>query len=168
MPEKQYWQLVSVFKVFQEENLVLDGVRKHIAVVMTAVDIGFRKAVSPVVVAENDVSARVEILRKVNITPHMLAHPVNDHNDAFRVFDFVEKITIKFSAVKTFEFKILHFPVSAKRCRPPSVANLLKTFYLLYHILKGLKRLNRKYLNKRVYSPKKFAKSQNLRYTEIA
>ena len=50
MPEKQYGQLVSVFKVFQEENLVLDGVRKHIAVVMTAVGVGFRKAVSPVVV----------------------------------------------------------------------------------------------------------------------
>ena len=82
MPENYKRQAVLMLDIFGDDDLVLDRVGKAIAVRYGAeLALARRPAVRSMIVADHDVTQRIEIFRKVRIPADMLRHTVKNLYD---------------------------------------------------------------------------------------
>ena len=108
VPHQEHGQVVLRFEPLAEEQLVLEGLFEYIAGVLAAVLVGFGESVCAVVVAEHYVASLVEVARKLVVATRILAHTVQELNDAFGILHVVPKPAINLGVVKTFEFELSH------------------------------------------------------------
>ena len=95
--EHYHRKLISFRRVFSNEYLVLHCIEKAIAVGNFAQVFKSRRlAVTSVIVAENDISLRIQEFCKIVVSLYMFSHAVKKLNDGFRVFYLVPYRQIEF------------------------------------------------------------------------
>ena len=109
MPEKYHGQSVTLCQHCGQVAFVADGVLEKIAFSRKSQRVLVGKSVGAVVVALDDISARVKIAGELVVTRDMLCHAVDQLHDGFRVFHLVPDRDRDFLAVERGKLFSFHF-----------------------------------------------------------
>lgn len=106
--EEEDRQVVLLFEPLAEEEFVLQSLFEDIALVLASVFVRLSPTVRAVVVAEDDISASVEVSCDLVVVSGVFRHTVNELNNSLWCVNVVPKRAVDFSSVKTLEFEFLH------------------------------------------------------------